>query len=57
VILTALTTRLGLELTYREHHPEVAAQSATANGHAIEPDRLSLMDSGDNVKLLGLPVF
>jgi hypothetical protein len=53
VIRTALTTRLRLELTYREHR----SGSATADGSRDEStdlDFVTLSDSGDTLKLPAL---
>lgn len=53
MIRTALTTRLRLELTYREHRSE----SATAEGSRDEStdfDFVTLSDSGDRLKLPAL---
>jgi hypothetical protein len=45
MIRTALTTKLQLELTYREH----CSESATANGGDVSTDldSVNLSDSGD----------
>jgi hypothetical protein len=51
VIRTALTTRLRLELTYREHRSEPAAADGHLDEFADDYDFVMLSDSGDRLKL------
>jgi hypothetical protein len=54
VIRTALTTRLQLELSYREHCPEPEARVSSSCLDEAMSDFVAMSDSGDSLKLSAL---